>query len=122
MRYFLIDSRIPAYDPELDKMLSFSPSIMDFGEISSGEVLVDPRSPEISADEFKKLILKAGASLPEELNKSSLIFDYEKKEESGIALAQSPLGKKMIDSISKELKEKELREKLQNIQTLLRRK
>ena len=113
MRFFLVDGRIPAYEPEPGKMLSFSPSTMDFGEISPEEVLGDPRSPEISADEFKELILEAGASLPEELNKSSLVFDYDKKEEMGIASAQSPRRKKMIDSIAKELKEKELREKLQ---------
>ena len=112
MRFFLVDGRIPAYEPEPGKMLSFSPSTMDFGEISPEEVLGDPRSPEISADEFKELILEAGASLPEELNKSSLVFDYDKKEEMGIASAQSPEMKDIIDSLVKEKKEKELREKL----------
>ena len=107
MRFFLVDGKIPAYEPEPGNKLSLSPITLEFGEIW------DPRSPEISFDEFKELVLKMGASLPEELNKSSLVFDYDKKEEMGIASGQSPRRKKMTDSIVNELKETELREKLQ---------
>ena len=64
MRFFLVDGRIPAYEPEPGKMLSFSPTTLDFGEIASGEVLGDPRSPEISADDFKSFILDAGGAMP----------------------------------------------------------
>ena len=112
MRFFLVDGMLPAYEPEPGKMFLLSPSTLEYAPISPAEVFKDPRSPEISADEFKELVLQTGASLPEELNKSSLVFDYDKKEEMGIASAQSPEMKEIIDSLVKEKKEKELREKL----------